>query len=73
MNPIGSASAGVISAAARFDQAGVNVVKAASSGSPDDLASAVVDQATAKAQFDGSLKVMQVQDQMAKATLNILV
>jgi hypothetical protein len=73
MNPIGSVSAGVISAAARFDQASVNVVKAATGGSSSDLASAVVDQINAKTQFDGSVKAWSVADQMTKATLNILV
>jgi hypothetical protein len=73
MNPIGSvASAGVISAASRVDQAGANLVKAATDGGTG-LASAVVDQINAKAQFDGAVKAWSVSDQITKAALNILV
>jgi len=73
MNPISSVSAGVISATARFDQASVNVVKAANGVGSTDLSTAIVDQVTAKAAADASLKAWSVADQMTKATLNILV
>lgn len=73
MNPISAASAGMISAASRFDQASLNVVQATAPNAQTDPATAIVGQISAKTQFEASAKTLKVADQMFQSTLNILV
>ncbi|MDR3506414.1 MAG: hypothetical protein P4L64_00800 [Caulobacteraceae bacterium] len=71
MNPISTASAGLITASSRFDQASAKLASAA--GGNGDMASAVVDQVSAKIQFEASAKALKAVNDTMKNTLDILV
>lgn len=73
MNAISTASAGMLSAASRYDQASANLSNAVQPNSTQDPAAAIVDQIQAKTQFEASAKTLQVADQMFQSTLDILV
>jgi hypothetical protein len=72
MNPISTAAAGLASAANRFDQASLGLSVAAAGG-PGDLATAAVDQITAKLQFEAEAKAMKAIEATQKQALDILV
>ena len=77
MDPISTASAGLLKAYARYDQANQAVVQATTAGSQSQaqisLPAAIVGQIGAKAAVQASTKVLQASDEMFKATLDILV
>jgi len=73
MNPISTASAGLISAAKLYDQASQAVVQATAPNSQTDPAGAIVSQIAAKTQLQASAKMVQASDQMFQSTLDILV
>ena len=73
MNPISSASSGLLAASTRFNTAGAGVVAAANSGGGGDLAAAVVGQSEAGVQFQAAVNVQKVSDQMVSTLLDITV
>jgi flagellar basal body rod protein FlgC len=73
MDPISTASSGLLAAGARFDSASLNVVRAAGSGGSGDLTSAIVDQTTAGQSFQASAAVLKTSNQMLNALLDITV
>jgi flagellar hook protein FlgE len=73
MNPISTASAGIVSGLSRFDSASQAVVDSVSGQSNTSTAGAVVDQITAVQQVQASTATLKVADQMMKALLDIKV
>jgi flagellar hook protein FlgE len=73
MDPISTASSGLLMASQRFDAAGANVISAANSGGAGDLASAVADQAVAGQSVQANASVLKTADKMFKSLLDITV
>jgi len=72
MDPISTASAGLIKAYARYDQASQAVAQATSAGGSPG-AGALIDQISAKTAVQASAKVLEASDEMFKSTLDIMV
>jgi flagellar hook protein FlgE len=73
MNPISTASTGMLSALVRFDSASTALVKSASGQSNEDSIDSVVDQISAGEQFRASAQAFEVANQMQKHLLDIKV
>ncbi len=73
MDPISTASAGLIGAYKRYDAASQAVVQATAAGSQASPAAAIVDQLSAGAAVKASAKVLQASDEMFQSTLDIMV
>jgi flagellar hook protein FlgE len=73
MNPISTASAGLMSGLARFDSASTALTKAFDGQSTADPASAIVDQITAGEQMQASAATIRASDRMLKQLLDIKV
>ncbi|HEX4181739.1 MAG TPA: hypothetical protein VHY34_00580 [Caulobacteraceae bacterium] len=73
MDPISTASSGLLMASQRFDAAGVAVIGAANGGGASELASAVVDQATAGQAVQANASVLKTADKVFKSLLDITV
>jgi hypothetical protein len=73
LDPISTASAGLIRAAKLYDQANQAVARAAAPGSQASLPSAVVSSIGAKTQFEASARALKAEDEMFQSTLDILV
>ena len=71
MDPISTASSGLLAAGARLTVASRAVVSAAASGGNGDLTSAVVSQAVAGDQLKASASVLKTADRMFKVLLDI--
>jgi flagellar hook protein FlgE len=71
MDPISTASSGLLAAGARFDVASRAIVTAAASGGNADLTSAIVNQAAAGDQLKASASVLKTADRMFNALLDI--
>jgi hypothetical protein len=71
MNPISSASAGVLSASAQFATAGISTVAAANG--QGNLAAAIVGQAQAGVQLQAAANVEKVSDELTATLLDITV
>lgn len=72
MNAIAIASAGMLSAASRFDAASTRVVKAMDGGS-EDPATPIVDQISSQQQFQASASTLKTANAMFKTLLDITV
>jgi hypothetical protein len=73
ISAVSSASSALISASNTFDNAGAAVISAANSGGGGDLATAVVNQATAGQAVQADVAVLKAQNQATKALLDIKV
>jgi flagellar hook protein FlgE len=73
MNPISSASVGLVSGLARFDSASVALTQAFDGTSSADPAGAIVDQITAGEQVQASVATVRASDWMLKQLLDIKV
>ena len=73
MNPISTASSGMLAASARFESANSNIVTAAANGGSGDLAAAIVGQAQAGVQLKAAANVQKISDQMVSTLLDITV
>jgi hypothetical protein len=73
MDPISTASAGVLSGLGRFDAATSSLVKSFDGSSSADPATSIVDQITAGEQVKAGADVLGVADQMLKRLLDITV
>lgn len=73
MDPISTASSGLLMASQRFDAASGQVISAANNGGAGDLASAVVDQAVAGQSVQANASVLKTADKMFKSLLDITV
>jgi hypothetical protein len=71
MNPISSASAGLVSATAQYYAASTGVVSAANGGGSGDLAAAIVGQAEAGAQLQAAANVQKISDELTATLLDI--
>jgi len=72
MDPVSTASSGLMAASAKFNTASSNVVAAASGGN-GDLAAAIVGQAQAGVQMQAAANVQNISNQMTSALLDITV
>jgi flagellar hook protein FlgE len=73
MNPISTASAGMVSGLARFDSASTALAKTFDPGSSADPAGAIADQISAKEQVQASAATLRASDRMLKQLLDIKV
>jgi DNA replicative helicase MCM subunit Mcm2 (Cdc46/Mcm family) len=71
MDPISTASSGLLAAGARFNVASRAIVTAAASGGDAGLTSAVVSQAVDGDQLKASASVLKTSDRMFKVLLDI--
>lgn len=73
MNPISTASSGLLSGLARFDSASTDLTKAFNGSSATAPASDIVDQITAGEQVQASAATIRASDRMLKQHLDIKV